>query len=99
MLPFQRFKNTITNGNIWIYVLALAKENPLPKRKTESLIFEKFGFLPGKIITQVVLRKLENGGYLKSKKFHGEKSYVITNKGIKELGEMKEFSQSLIRKI
>ncbi len=60
MEPFERFKNLITNGNLWIYVLILAKDNHLPKSRVESLIFEKFGFLPNKLITQIVLKKLEN---------------------------------------
>jgi len=99
MLPFQRFKNTITNGNLWIYILALAKENHLQKSKVESLIFEKFGFLPNKITVQIVLKKLENQEYLKKEKYHGEKSFRITKKGEEELKKMKDFSQDLLKKI
>lgn len=98
MPPFERFKNLLTTGNIWIYILVLSKENPLPKNRVEGLIFEKFGFLPGKIITQVVLKKLENNDYIKSKKFQGEKSYIATEKGKKELQRMQNFYQNLIQK-
>ncbi len=99
MEPFERFKNSITNGNLWIYVLALAKENNLPKSKIESLVFEKFGFLPNKLITQIVLKKLENKNYIKKSKFHGEKSYLITDKGKKELQKLKDFYKEIIEKI
>lgn len=99
MTPFERFKNSLTGSNLWIYILSLAKENHLPKSKVESLIFEKFGFLPGKITPQIVLRKLENSGYLQSKKFYGEKSYITTKKGKEELEKMKKFSNNLLKKL
>lgn len=99
MTPFERFKNSITFGNLWIYILALAKENHLLKSKVESLIFEKFGFLPNKITTQIVIKKLENKNYLKSEKFHGEKSFRITKKGEEELEKMKSLCQDLLKKI
>ena len=99
MEPFERYKNSITNGNIWIYFLKLAKENPLPKDKAGSLVFEKFGFLPNKFISQRVLTKLERNGYLESKKFQGEKSYLITKKGQEELNKMKEFCQNLLQNL
>ncbi len=93
MEPFERFKNSITNGNLWIYILALAKENHLPQNKVESLIFEKFGFLPNKITAKIVIKKLEKQGYIKPEKYRGEKSFRITQKGEAELNKMKEFSQ------
>jgi DNA-binding PadR family transcriptional regulator len=99
MEPFERFKNSSTNGNIWIYVLSLAEEKPLPKRKAESLIFEKFGFLPSKFTCQRVLGRLEKGKYIESRKYQGEKAYTITKKGRKELQKMKEFCQNLLQKL
>lgn len=99
MEPLERFQNSITNNNIWIYVLSLAIENPLPKNKAESLIFEKFGFLPNKFTCQRVLGKLEKGGYLERKKFQGEKSYVATKIGKKELEKMKISCQNLLQKL
>ena len=99
MEPLERFKNSTTNSNIWIYVLSLAKENPLPKNKAESLIFEKFGFLPSKFTCQRVLGRLEKSGYLERKKFQGEKSYIATKMGKKELEKMKNFCQSLLQKL
>jgi len=97
--PFDRFKNSLTNGNLWIYLLYLTKESPLPKSKVESLTFEKFGFLPGKITCNIVLKKLESSGYIQSKKFQGEKSYIATREGKEELERMKDFTNNLLRKL
>lgn len=99
MTPLERFKNSITNGNLWIYILALAKENHLPKSKVESLIFEKFGFLPNKLTTKIVIKKLEQKKYIKPEKFHGEKSFRITKNGEIELEKMKSFCENLLKKI
>jgi DNA-binding PadR family transcriptional regulator len=99
MEPFERFKNLSTNGNIWIYILSLSKEGPLPKSKVRSLVFEKFGFLPARFITSQVLRKLENNSYINSQKFKGEKSYIITRKGSQELEKVKDLCQNILKKL
>ena len=99
MEPFQRFKKTNTEGNLWIYVLSLAKEIEICDENVSRLIFEKFGFLPGELLIKRVLFLLRRGGYVKTEKYQGKKAYGTTEKGMAELENTKEFYQDLLQKV
>jgi hypothetical protein len=58
MEPFERFKKLNTEGNLWIYILGLGKEVTC-EDDVGKLIFEKFGFLPGAILTKSVIYRLK----------------------------------------
>jgi len=98
MEPFERFKKLNTEGNLWIYILSLGKEVTC-EEDAGKLIFEKFGFLPGNILTKSVLYRLKRKGYIRSEKYKGKRAFVRTEKGEKELEKMKSFSKKLIEKI
>jgi DNA-binding PadR family transcriptional regulator len=98
MEPFERFKKLNTEGNLWIYILSLGKE-VICEEDLEKLIFEKFGFLPGTILTKTVLFRLKRKGYIRSEKYKGKRAFVRTEKGEKELEKMKEFCKELLQKI
>jgi len=99
MRPFERFKKLNTEGNLWIYVLSLGKENLVCDEDVRRLIFEKFGFLPGNLLLKSVLYRLRRQGYIKTERFKGKKAYSITEEGKKELEKMKNFCQELLQKI
>jgi DNA-binding PadR family transcriptional regulator len=99
MEPFERFKNLNTEGNLWIYILSLGKEEEICVEDVRRLIFEKFGFLPGNLLVKRVLFRLKNQGYIKSEKFMGKRAFKTTEKGIAELEKMKKFCQELLEKI
>jgi DNA-binding PadR family transcriptional regulator len=99
MEPIQRFVNSIEEGNLWLYVLALAKEQEVQKKDIAGLIFEKFGFLPNNLMVRTVLFRLENDGYASREKFKGEKAYKTTEKGLKELEKAKSTCQDLVQKL
>ncbi len=99
MQPIQRFKNSITEGNLWFYVLSLGKEGEIQEKETVALIFEKFGFLPNSLMIKTVLFRLKNEGYISREKLKGEKAYKTTEKGLKELEGMKNICQNLLIKI
>ena len=99
MLPFERFKKSNTENNLWIYILSLGKEREVTNEEVRRLIFEKFGFLPGKILTPRVLYRLERQGYIKKEKYKGKRAFRTTKKGIAELKKMKNFSRELLEKI
>ncbi len=99
MRPFERFKKLNTEGNLWIYVLSLGKENVVCDEDVRRLIFEKFGFLPGNLLLKSVLYRLRRQGYIKTERFKGKKAYSITEEGKKELEKMKNFCQELLQKI
>lgn len=99
MEPFKRFKKSNTENNIWIYILYLGKEREIANDEVRKLIFEKFGFLPGKLITSRVLFSLRNQGYIKKEKFKGKPAFSTTKKGMEELEKMKGFFKELIKKV
>lgn len=99
MQPFERLKKSNTEGNLWIYILSLGKEEETQDEDVRRLVFEKFGFLPGNILVQTVLYRLRRQGYVETEKFKGKKAYRTTEKGMKELEKMKEFCQDLLQKV
>lgn len=99
MKPFKRFKKSNTENNLWIYILTLGKEREITNQEIRNLIFEKFGFLPGKLLTTRVLYRLKSQGYIKKEKFKGKQAFSTTKKGIKELEKMKIFSKELLKKL
>jgi hypothetical protein len=99
MEPFKRFKKSNTENNLWIYILSLGKEREIARDEVGRLIFERFGFLPGKILISRVLYRLRTQGYIQRKRFKGKLAFSTTKKGLTELEKMKKFSQDLIEKL
>jgi len=99
MTPFERFKKLNTEGNLWIYILLLAREEEVTLRDVSRLIFERFGFLPGELFLRGVLFRLRNRGYISSERFKGKNAYKTTKKGLEELEKVKSFSKDLTEKI
>jgi len=99
MEPFQRFKKSNTENNLWIYILTFGKEREIKNEEVRNLIFEKFGFLPGNLLTKRVLYRLKSQGYIKKEKFKGKSAFSTTKKGIRELERMKIFSKELLKKV
>jgi DNA-binding PadR family transcriptional regulator len=99
MEPIKRFNNSVAEGNLWIYVLSLAKEEEVQEREVTKLIFEKFGFLPNDLMVKTVLFRLKKDGYATKERLKSEKAYKATEKGLKELDAAKGVCQSLLQKI
>ena len=99
MEPIKRFNSSVTESNLWIYILSLAKEEEVQEKEVARLIFEKFGFLPNSLMLQTVIFRLKKDGYASKEKFKGEKAYKITEKGLKELDKVKDICQALLQKI
>jgi DNA-binding PadR family transcriptional regulator len=99
MKPFERFKAANTEGNLWIYIVSLAKNEEVCDDEVRKIIFEKFGFLPGEFLTKTVLHRLRNQGYIETDRRKGKRSYKATSKGLAELERMRGFHQDLLQKI
>jgi DNA-binding PadR family transcriptional regulator len=99
MEPIKRFIDSVTNGNLWTYILSLGKENEIPEKEVSKLIFEKFGFLPNEFMVKNVLFRLKKDGYASKERFQSQNAYKITEKGLKELEAMKNYSANLIQKL
>lgn len=99
MEPNKRFINLVTEGNLWTFILSLAKEAEVKEEDVSRLIFEKFGFLPNEFMVKSVLFRLKNDGYVSKEKLASKKAYKTTEKGLKELEAMKSYSANLIQKL
>ena len=99
MEPIKRFISSVTEGNLWTYVLSLGKEKEVQESEVSRLIFEKFGFLPNDLMVKSVLFRLKNDGYVSREKLASKKAFKITEKGLKELEAMKSYSANLIQKL
>ncbi|VVB58841.1 Transcriptional regulator PadR-like family protein [Candidatus Anstonella stagnisolia] len=88
--PMQRLSDSLSYANIWVWALALIKRQKMHAYTLNEKIEEKVGFKPGRIMTYVVLYKLENEGLLASKVSKRRKYYVLTAKGRKELDAAKK---------
>jgi len=97
MLPSKRLQKMNTIGNLWIYILSLLKKRQVYGYELQKVIFENFGFTPGKITSYRVLYRLEEDGFVKSKTKEMKRVYEITEKGKKELKEAKEFYKNLTK--
>jgi DNA-binding PadR family transcriptional regulator len=100
MQPIERFKKTATEGNLWIYILTLAKDREVTQDSVASGIFEKFGFLPNTMMVSLVLMRLKRQGMVTNERNAGKKAYKTTERGREELRRAREFfCQLLIEKI
>jgi DNA-binding PadR family transcriptional regulator len=89
--PIERFEKSITEDNLWIYILSLALKEEICDQDVPRLIFEKFGFLTSKFTATRVLKHLKEGEYIRADKRQGKRSYIATEKGKAELKNMKAF--------
>lgn len=99
MTPFNRFKQLMTEGNLWIYLLALGKDKEVIIDETQRLIFEKYGFLAGNFLISRVVFQLAKDGYIAKVKYQSESAYKTTPKGVEELTKMAKLVQDVASKI
>ncbi|HNY35703.1 MAG TPA: hypothetical protein PLD14_03125 [Candidatus Pacearchaeota archaeon] len=99
MEPNKRFINSVTEGNLWTFILSLGKEVEVKEEDVSRLIFEKFGFLPNELMVKSVLFRLKSDKYVSRERNAGKKAYKTTEKGLKELEAMKAYSSNLIQKL
>ncbi|HIE36067.1 MAG TPA: PadR family transcriptional regulator [Candidatus Omnitrophica bacterium] len=98
--PFERFKKSLTQDNLWIYILILLKKENLYPYEIKKKINKIFGFKPSTMTIYLVINRLKFGGYItveKTTKDRGpEKTYYkIIEKGKKELEKARRFYKEL----
>lgn len=97
--PFQRFKDSTKEKNLWIYLIALGKDQEVVRDSLKALVLEKFDFLPGFFRLQKVFHRLESEGYIEKRKFKSKKAYISTEKGKEELQKMINYTEELLDKL
>jgi PadR family transcriptional regulator, regulatory protein PadR len=99
MQPIERLKKLNTKENLWIYILILLKKKPLYAWELPPLIENEFGFRPGNITPYRVLYRLEAENLVKSNLKDRRRTYQLTEKGSKELNQVKDFYKEIINKL
>jgi DNA-binding PadR family transcriptional regulator len=98
--PIKRLKNLLTSGNLWLYILSLIKrDGKLYAYNLDSEIDKEFFFKPSKVMTYVVLYKLEDEKLIKSEFQERRKYYSLTKKGEETLKTAKEYFKVLGEKL
>ena len=98
--PIKRLKKLLSSGNLWLYILSLAKQKGrIYAYELDSEIEKEFFFKPNKIMVYVVLYKIENEGLIKSEHRERGKYYKITKKGQETLDLAREYFTILSNKL
>lgn len=99
MLPSKRLEKSNTTENLWLYILATLKKQPLYGWEIPALIEKNFGFRPGKITPYRVFYRLEADGFVKSRTEDRRRIYEITAKGKEELASAQAFYKKILNNI
>lgn len=97
--PVKRLERTLTQGNLWLYILSLLKARHAYAYEMREKIEKKFGWKPGLILNYVVLYRLESEGLITSKFEGRRKYYTLTEKGRKTLREGKKLMVEISKKL
>lgn len=99
MLPIERLQKSIGAGNLWVYLIFIAKNQEIAIEDAPRLIFEQFGFMPGAFLASRVLFSLKRNGFISSEKHLGRKAYRAAQKGIDQLELAKAVCEQLAEKL
>ncbi|MBD3210002.1 PadR family transcriptional regulator [Candidatus Micrarchaeota archaeon] len=98
--PIKRLKKLLTSGNLWLYILSLAREKgSVYAYELDKEIEKEFFFRPNKVMVYVVLYKIEKEGLIRSEFRERRKYYTITDKGLETLELAREYFNILARKL
>jgi DNA-binding PadR family transcriptional regulator len=98
--PIKRLKKLLTSGNLWLYILSLAKrKGRIYAYELDDEIEKEFFFKPNKVMVYVVLYKIEAEGLIESEFQERRKYYRITKKGEKTLKLAREYFNILSDKL
>jgi DNA-binding PadR family transcriptional regulator len=99
MTPFDHLKKSNTTDNLWLYILYLAKKEPVWAYNLRSQIEKNFKFKPGMVSAYRVLYRLEVDGFVESQQEGRRRVYKITKKGEEELKKAINFFEETKEKL
>jgi DNA-binding PadR family transcriptional regulator len=98
--PAKRLKQTLTVGNLWLYILSLIKsKKEVYAYSLVEEIEDEFKFKPGRVMIYLVLYKLEDEKIIESKFRERRKYYKMTIKGQETLKLAKKYLAGLAKKL
>ena len=95
----KRLKRHTRLNNIWLYALALLKKRDLHAYTLNQEIEKRFGFKPSRIMTYIVLNKIEDEKFISSYEKDRRKYYKLTKRGRNELTKAKKYFSDLAKKL
>jgi len=97
--PLARLEQSITLSNLWLSILSLARQKPVYAYALPSKIKGSFGFSPSRLLTYLVLYRLEGEGLLSSRQEGQRKYYSITPAGRNSLEGAKKLLQKRAKEL
>ncbi|MCC7570983.1 PadR family transcriptional regulator [Candidatus Micrarchaeota archaeon] len=98
-MPNKRLKDSLTTGNLWLYILTLMQNSEIYAYSLDKDIEKEFGFKPQKIMMYLVLYKLEKAKFVTSTFKERRKYYKITQKGKDELKKGKKILGDVLKNL
>ncbi|MFQ6137052.1 MAG: PadR family transcriptional regulator [Candidatus Hydrothermarchaeales archaeon] len=95
-MPLNRLKTKTTKEVLWIYILKLLKERERYAYELKGELQRRFGIVPARVTSYVVLYRLEKGGYVHSRWKENKKYYKITRKGEDLFGEGMRYLEDMV---
>ena len=89
-LAYEHLRNSLTKGNLWLYVLSALEEKPSSPGDIKQLVYRRFGFAPATITFYSVLYKLRQEELVKRSSEEFRSEYEITSKGREQLARARE---------
>ena len=90
-MAFDHLRDSLTKGNLWLYILAALSESPRTPTELRTLVRGSHGFAPAVITFYSVLYKLRREGLVRRSSEAFRSPYEITAKGRAELGRGRAF--------
>jgi DNA-binding PadR family transcriptional regulator len=90
-LAYEHLRDSLTKGNLWLYILAALSDAPRTPVELRALVKERHGFAPAVITFYSVLYKLRREGLVKRSSEAFRSSYEITPRGRSELARGRTF--------
>ncbi len=88
-MAYEHLRESLTKGNLWLYILASLEEGPATPVEVKRLVEQKHEFSPATITFYSVLYKLRREGLVRRSSDAFRSSYEITNRGREELANAK----------
>ena len=98
-MAYEHLKDSLTKGNLWLYVLSALSEAPRTPVELRTLVKEAHGFTPASITFYSVLYKLRREGLVRRSSERFRSGYEITQKGRAELARGKTFLSQVEEKL
>jgi DNA-binding PadR family transcriptional regulator len=89
-MAYEHLRDSLTKGNLWLYVLATLKERSATPTELNAIVRERHGFAPARITFYSVLYKLQREGLVRKSTDAFRSRYEITPKGLQELARARD---------